>query len=504
MTQLSDSAKVKVQEEISRILGTVLLPTQQRYFQDPSRYLIWEKSRRVGVTWVSALRSVVRRMTRIKPLDHLFSSADLLAASEWLGYCRYWSEIFNTLLGEEVIPLNDWTSEIGRFANGSRLLILSSSPRSFRSKQGDVTLDEYAYHEQQDEIYKAAQPCIMRLPEAYMELISSHNGPESQFNQICRAAERTSEMCVGWGLSLSEVLSDKRHTKLREQLPSRFAWYRHTLEDAVAEGLALKVWKHRIPEFPDAEALNQAFIEDVKSGCATPEDYEQEYNCQPAKFSSLISPYDYQRCVLGDVPDELNPDVRYGELYVGIDCGRVHDLTVVWVIERGYDPSAPPQFQDVYRTVCVKAIRNQPFPVQESLIRSTITHECIGKGFVDQGSVGRGFAEAVADEMGSVMEPYAVTAPRKAAMYERVRQFVQMQRVSLPDDPACRADMLCVRRTQTRAGHITYEGHTKDSHGDYFCALALALEAATQSNKLTASDKFTIEHQPDTPQLLTA
>jgi phage FluMu gp28-like protein len=477
MTQLSDSAKQKVQDELSQILGTVLLPTQKRYFLDQSRYLIWEKSRRVGVTWVSALRSVVRRMTRTKPLDHLFSSADLLAAQEWLGYCRFWSDIFNTLLGEEVIPLNDWTSEVGRFANGSRLLILSSSARSFRSKQGDVTLDEYAYHEQQDEIYKAAQPCIMRLPEAYMELISSHNGPESQFNQICRAAERGE---------------------------NRFTWYRHTLEDAVGEGLALKVWKSRIPEFESPEALNRAFIDDVKSGCATPEDYEQEYNCQPAKFSSLISPYDYQRCVLGQVPDELNPDVRYGELYVGIDCGRAHDLTVVWVIERGFDEKALPQFQDVYRTVCVKALRNLRFPEQEAMIRPIVTHGNIGKGYIDQGVVGRGFAEAMQDEMGSVMEPYAITAPRKAAMYERVRQFVQMQRVSLPDDPACRADLLCVRRTQTKAGHISYEGNTPTSHGDYYCALALALEAANQSNKVSMNQIPAFEHQPETLPLLTA
>jgi phage FluMu gp28-like protein len=485
---LSESAQKKIDTNVSKVLADVLLPYQRRYLLDKNRYLIWEKSRRVGVTWCSALKSVLKRITREKPLDHLFSSKDLNSSQEWLGYCRFWSEIFNDWLGEEVVPLKTWTSEMGHFANGSRLIILSSNPRSFRSMQGDVTLDEYAHHDQQDEIYKAAQPCMLWLPEAQFEVISSHNGPETQFNMLCRQAERKQ---------------------------NRFSWYRKTLEDAVADGLALKVWRHRIiPDFggqvidgrmiltkENRSRLDGEFIEDIRSGCATDEDYEQEYNCQPAKFSTLISPYYYDRCVMGQVEDELNPDRRYGDLYVGIDCGRSHDLTVVWVLEHGIDQKALPQFQDVYRTVCVLALRNMGFPEQEAMVRGIITHPHIGKGFIDQGVVGRGFAEACRDEVGSVVEPYAITAPRKATMYERVRQFVQMQRVSLPECPRVKQDLMCVRRTQTRAGHIQYEGHTKDSHGDYFCALALALEAATMQNRASMASYPSVDLTQPTPLL---
>jgi phage FluMu gp28-like protein len=442
------------------------------------------------VTWTCALKSVLKRITRETPLDHLFSSKDLNSSQEWLGYCRFWSGIFNDLLGEEVVPLNRWTTEMGHFANGSRLIILSSNPRAFRSMEGDVTLDEYAHHDQQEEIYKAAQPCMVWVQSkgAQLEIISSHNGPETQFNMFCRQAER----------------------KL-----NRFSWYRKTLEDAVSDGLALKVWRHRLTtDFgakivngvigippKERQRLDREFIEDIRSGCATDEDYAQEYDCQPAKFSTLISPYDYDRCVLGSVPDELDFTRPHRDLFVGIDCGRSHDLTVVWVLEHGTDPKALPQFQDVYRTVCVLAMRNMAFPSQEAMIRPVITHPMVAKGFIDMGVVGRGLADAVYDEMGKVVEPYAITAPRKATMYERVRQFVQMQRVSLPDDPKVKQDLMCVRRTQTRAGHIQYEGHTKDSHGDYFCALALALEAATMQNRASMTSYPTIDLTAQ-PQLL--
>src|SRR5690606_6541674 len=75
------------------------------------------------------------------------------------------------------------------FRNGSRILILSSNPTSFRSNDGDVTLDEYAFHDRAQAIYTASQPCMFWLGDAYMELISTHNGPVTHFNRTCREAE---------------------------------------------------------------------------------------------------------------------------------------------------------------------------------------------------------------------------------------------------------------------------------------------------------------------------
>lgn len=472
---LSESAQKKVRQAIGSVLNNVLLPYQGRYLMDKSRYLLWEKSRRVGVTWACALKSVMKRVTRAKPIDHLFSSADLIAASEWLGYCRDWSEKINLILGEEVIPLNDWTSEVGYYANGSRAMILSSSPRSFRSKQGDVTLDEYAFHEQQTEIYKAAQPCILWLRDAQLEIISTHNGPEAQFNLFCDEAKKGK---------------------------SRWSHYRVTLEDAVREGLAIKVWKDRILEYPSIEAMNRGFIDDIKKGCATDEDYEQEYNCCPAKYSTLIAAGEYDRLVLQrdgkaiPIPQDIPSGQAFGELYVGIDCGRVHDLTVVWVIERGHDPKAPEHLSDVYRTICVRWFKNTPFPVQEAAIRSIVSHPSLCGGLIDMGAVGRGLADSVQDETGSIVEAIGMSAPNKAEMAERVRQFVQQKRIALHPDPFVKSDLLCVRRTQTKAGALQYGGATRETHGDFFWALALALKAASGTTNVE------MNQIPTQPQLM--
>lgn len=465
MAKLSKAAKSEIQTDISKTLKSILLPYQQKYLLDRSRYILWEKSRRIGVTWVSALKSVLKRISRTEPIDHLYSSADMTAAVEWLGYCRTWSEHFNVLLGEEIVPLGTWTSEIGRYANGSRALILSSNAKMFRSKQGDVTLDEYAHHEQPGEIYKAAQPCMMWLADAQLEVISSHNGPEHQFNRFCREAEQ----------------------KGKKQ---RFAWYRVTLADAVKQGLAIKVWKDRINEFGSIDELNAAFIEDIRAGCATEEDYEQEYNCCPAKQSCLITPDQYDRLVLRDgdqqpkpIPEHLEYDRAYGELFVGIDCGRKDDFTVVWVWEKGLDPRAPRHMADVFRPVCVKWFRNTPFPEQEQAIRGIVNHPAISKGYIDMGAVGRALADSVQDITGNVVEGFAMSRPRMGEMAERFRAFVQQNRCALHPEPIVRSDILSVRKMQTNTtspggGTWSYGGSTRLSHGDFFWAASLGLHAA--------------------------
>jgi phage FluMu gp28-like protein len=471
---LSSSQTAHLHSKITGLISgknRVLLPYQVDYLMDTSRYLLWEKSRRVGVTWASALKSVLKRVTLGKKMDHLFSSKDEPTGKEFLLYCRQWVEKFNDWLGVEVADLKQWTSEIGLFPNGSRILVLSSNPNAMRSNGGDVTLDEWAFHEQAGELYDAAQPCLTWFPEAQLELISTHNGVESEFYRLCREAEQG----VGRG--------------------KHFKRYAITLQQAVEQGLARKIWKQRIPEFKDKGELDTAFLADVRAGCRTEEAWQQEYCCAPAMSGCLVSPDEFDRCaykadgktlLIGETaPTELDQKKYYNALFLGIDCGRSKDLTVTTAIEQGMDPEAPSHLSTLYRVACMNTMFDQKFPVQEAVIRPIASHRSINGGFIDMGSVGRGLADAVQDETGSMVEGYAFTAPRKAAMAERVKQFFQQRRIAVPADPKLKADICCVRKTQGPSGAWKYEGQCSDSHGDRFWSLALALEAAEAANPIT-------------------
>lgn len=471
--QLSNSAQKKVSNWLDVVRSDVLLPYQREYLTDTSPRILWRKSRQIGITWVNALKSSVERATDLVRYDHIFSSKDEDTAITWLGYCYTFCEQINFLLGEEVVPLSQWTKSRGIYANGASAVALSSNPKALRSNKGKVTLDEFDFHPDQREIYKAAEPCLSWVPGAPIELISSRDKtPGTVFEGMCRDCE-----------SGADTLTK---------------YYRITLLDAVKQGLALKIWKHRIPEFPDAESLNAAYIAHRRSMCLSDEDFAQEYLCESPSTSALIVPDQYDKLVLRGpdgkplpVPTTLKNGQAYGELYVGIDCGRVHDLTVVWVLEKGYDsnPKTPPHLRDVFRPVCVQWMRNMPFPAQLEVIRDIVSHPAICKGFIDMGSVGRALADAVQDETGTVIEAYAMTPSRMAKMAERLRAFVQQERIAQHPDEFVRKDVLSCRRdtvlSPSGSPRLVYQGSTATTHADFWWAQCLALEAACHGSTVT-------------------
>ena len=74
----------------------------------------------------------------------------------------------------------------------------------------------------------------------------------------------------------------------------------------------------------------------IRSGCADEESFLQEFMCQPADDNTpflgydLIAGCEYPEAALWqtDLLDCKNP------LFVGVDAGREHDLTVIWLVSR--------------------------------------------------------------------------------------------------------------------------------------------------------------------------
>jgi phage FluMu gp28-like protein len=466
-------------DQLKQALATVeqdFLSYQIKYIRDSRRFLIYDKAVRTGITyahsWKMSLKRAVRKPT-VKQNHEFFASKNLKVASEYLGYHRKWAEFWNTLFGGDFIDLSLWTTEKAVYPGGN-IYVVSSDPDAVRGVEGDQTRDEFAFHDQQEASYSAAQGRIQWLHDGQVTLISSQSHPETLFYQMC--------------------------VKAKDGRLDGFGYHRTTLEDAVNAGLALKVpGKHL--DGADARnpvsitRCNERFIRSVKRTCVSEEQYQREYMCAPASLGALISEKEYDAVVLRDpetkeplkIDTEMPPLRAFGELYVGVDVGRTHDLTVIWVLEEGHDPTAEkrgcPQFEKVYRTVCVRAIKNMPFPAQDQIIRSICSHPSVSRVVVDMGAVGRQVAESLRDELGGIVEPYAITAPRKMELCERVKAFVQQQRVSLHPDPKVRADILSMRRDKTRNGSLTYVGGTTDGHADHFMALSLALQAAAGTTK---------------------
>jgi len=63
------------------------------------------------------------------------------------------------------------------FASGFKIQALSSNPSNLRGMQGNVTIDEAAFHDRLAEVLKAASALTMW--GAKVRLISTHNGTDN-------------------------------------------------------------------------------------------------------------------------------------------------------------------------------------------------------------------------------------------------------------------------------------------------------------------------------------
>ena len=115
------------------------LPYQLRWLNDKSKVKIWEKSRRIGATYVQSYEDVRDCVYKRVPAVW-FSSADESAAREYIDYCEQWTKLFNVAaksLGEVIIDNDkDIKAFVIEFNNGTKIHALSSNPKGFRSKGG--------------------------------------------------------------------------------------------------------------------------------------------------------------------------------------------------------------------------------------------------------------------------------------------------------------------------------------------------------------------------------
>ena len=124
---------------MSEALQSYLFPYQKAWLADHSRYKIWEKSRRIGATYVQALEDVLDCLKKAG-LAVWFSSADDSAAKEYILYCAHWAKALNRAaeaVSKEFLDEREGQASFSlTFKNGSRINAMSSNPKAFRSKGG--------------------------------------------------------------------------------------------------------------------------------------------------------------------------------------------------------------------------------------------------------------------------------------------------------------------------------------------------------------------------------
>ncbi len=209
---------------------SVLLPYQQRWCADASPVKLAEKGRRIGLTWAEAADAALLA-ARAGGMDCWYIGYNKDMAQEFIRDCATWARHYDLAAGEileteEVFKDDDEDKAILayviRFASGFRITALSSRPSNLRGKQGRVIIDEAAFHDELNELLKAAMALLMWGGQVH--ILSTHNGADNPFNervQDVRAGKRPYSL---HRITLDDALEDglyRRICLVREQPYSR-------------------------------------------------------------------------------------------------------------------------------------------------------------------------------------------------------------------------------------------------------------------------------------------
>jgi phage FluMu gp28-like protein len=416
--------------ELQRKQVAILLPYQRRWVEDRSPLKIWLASRQVGKSFALAMEAVREALTR--RCNNLILSSSERQSQEVMRkvymHLRYFDVRSAGVLGAE-----RETREEVELPNGSRILSLPSNPDTVRGFSGNVFLDEFAFHTDSDGIWRAMYPTVTR---GYgIRVSSTPNGRQNMFHRL-------------WSRD------------------ARFSRHRTDIHDAREEGLRV-----------DVEAL--------RGGIADPEAWAQEFECAFLDEATAYLTYG-MISACEDEGAKMEFDIsdfksQTGSLYLGVDVGRKHDLTVLWLLER---------VGDVFWTRMVREMRGERFSLQRDNLYSLLdgsflqgacgTKSPLSRCCIDSSGLGAQLAEEASERFGPRVEGVSFTSQVKEDLAVTAKRAFEDRRLRIPADRRLREDLHSLKRSVTRAGNVRYAAERGgESHADRFWALALALHAGS-------------------------
>lgn len=469
-------------DEYFPVNEAVLLPYQARWFDDESQVKIGEKSRRTGLTWAEAAANT---LTASKPkarggrnVFYIGSKKEM--ALEYIAAVALFAKAFHQLasaIEEGIFKDEDGDKDIltytVRFPHSNfKIAALSSRPSNLRGMQGDVVIDEAAFHESLSELLKAAIALTMWGDR--VRIISTHNGAENEFNELiqeCRTGKKdysvhriTLDDAIADGLfrricyvrdwQWSKETEDEWRTKLIQRSPNK--------EAADEEYFC-------VPKHSGGAYLSRLLIENAMTDApiirfaGTP-----AFNALPESYR-MAEIEEFCQEQLSPVLAALNPTLQH---CLGEDFGRKNDLTVLcpMAIE-----------QNLTRTVpFLVELKNLPFKNQEQILFFIIDRlpRFIGAALDARGN-GQYLAEQAHYRYGSCVSQVMLTQGFYLEHFPRFRAALEESMLVLPKDADVLSDL---RAIQVINGVPKLPdlrtGEDKDRHGDAAIALLMAFVAS--------------------------
>ena len=318
------------------------------------------------------------------------------------------------------------------FPGGSRVTALPANPDTARGFSANVFLDEFAFHQNSREIWKALFPVI----SAGFRLIvtSTPNGKGNKFYELMTASD---------GI-----------------------WSRHVVDihRAVAEGLPRN-------------------IDQLRAGLADEDAWAQEYELQWLDEASAWLPYELISSV--EHEEAGRPDLyRGGRCFLGNDIGRVKDLWVAAVLE---------PVGDVNWLRELSILKGAPFAAQDAEFDRLMDRYDVARACMDQTGMGMKPVEDAQGRWGKYrVEGVMFTLATKLTLASGGKEAFEDRTIRIPmGDARLRKDLHLLKKVTGPTGTPRFvaeddavDGAT-DSHADRAWAIFLAINAAARPIRRT-------------------
>lgn len=450
--------------------AVTLLPYQREIVEDRSRYRYDLICRQGGKDFSESLAAVLDCHER--RTDWVVLCAGEGQTKQFIRQARVHAEAIDAAAQsiegrEQGSDGKDYLRLELRFPRGSTLIGLPANPDTARGHSANLILNEFAFHQHSHDIWRAAFPTITRGYR--LRIITTPNGKSNKAYDL-------------W------------------QAENGYVKRRITIHDAIAQGLTLYNEDGTVCTAAD---LKRALADDE----AFAQEYELEFLDEVSAWLTyeLISQVEAAECVkrpqwvdllvamaeqtyahyvqkgqdppaaAWEMAREIVAPLLTGELYLGMDIGRMRDLTDVWL---GQKVGA------VLGTEAVIELRRKPFFVQKFILHTLLSLPNLRRACLDQSGLGRQLTEEAQDKFGTArVEGVDFTAANKEVLAVLIKDRAEARTVRIPADHHTRTSLHSVKRYQTATGHFRFDAERteKTGHADEFWALGLCLQAASTS-----------------------
>ncbi|PKM31741.1 MAG: hypothetical protein CVV07_01110 [Gammaproteobacteria bacterium HGW-Gammaproteobacteria-11] len=471
----------------------VFLPYQQRWFEDQSPIMLGEKSRRTGITWAEAGRNVVNaaKPRRRGGCNTFYVGSKKEMALEYIAACALFAKAFNELAEADVYEQTFWDdgkkeeilAYMIRFPKtGRKIQALSSRPSNLRGLQGDVVIDEAAFHESLEELLKAALALTMWGNK--VRLISTHNGVDNPFNQY---------------------IQDAREGR------KDYSIHRITLDSAIAEGLYKRICY--VTGMTWSVEAEKKWRDDLYKNAPNIESAEEEYGCVPKKSGGgYLSRVLIEQAMVADrsiriyryeAPEGFEswtPDMREAEVQAwceenlepelarlnpnwrhvfGEDFARRGDLTVFTPLQ--IDPLLRKRtpFEVELRNLTYEAQRDVMFFICDRLPRLTgMAFDATGNGGYLAEQAALRYGTTLVEQVQLSLAWYAEWMPKLKGEFESFNIAIARHQSRLDDLLSIKVEKGVPVIDKGRTKDLESSSSKAKRHGDSAISLAMAVRAS--------------------------